>query len=581
MLFRSLENLKKPFFISYTIVDAKRLNVKAALGAIINSIEEPARNQIVKVLVGDYNLNNENFMDMGSGGSFMSSFGGHDAMPLDDDYFGIRRSLWLSTDDKYKAAAESFEAKLSAMKQQTLSSEDSLPDMCKVKPAVLYVPSKRKFVFNKAEWENRAKALTEIFKDYKEIFSSSVTVNLLNANIYFINSEGTEIVQPMTIAAVQINANTLAPDGEPLNDHVLYYELNPEDLPSPETMKKDIKAMAENLLALRNAPAIEESYTGPVLFEEQASAEVFSQKLMSANGGLVSKRKGIYSNPQMLMFMSQTQDKSMDDKLDKKVVNSNLTVKATPKLTQMNGKNLIGSYESDAEGVIPENEVVLIDKGILKTMLNGRTPNQNVRQTNGHCGYNIAGGMIMTGEGPSVINVSAGETIGKEALRKKLIEKAKEEDLKYAYIIKKVKCSNSGSSEGFSISSIMSMAGDMQKKGGLSKPIAIYRINIATGKEELVRGCDIAGLTVSSLKKLMGVSDKQYIYNTLQSDKGGGISSIFSFAFEFSDGSSSGVNGKSATYIVPDAILLEELEIQKEKRAITSKLPVVENPIGK
>lgn len=575
----TLENLKNPFFISYTIVDAKKLSIQASLGALINSDEKPFRSQSVKVLVGDYNLDNENFIDMNSG-SFMSQFGDKGDLPLDDDYYGIRRSLWLATDEKYKSAAESFEAKLSAMKQQNLTSEDSLPDLVKVKPTVLQVNPKRQFEINKSKWENIAKELSSILKNYKEIFSSSVSVNLYNSTIYFVNSEGTETVQPMTIAGVQINASTMAQDGAPLSDHVLYYESNPLDLPTPEKMKGDVKAMADNLLALRNAPVFDESYSGPVLFEDQAAAEVFSQRLLSSNGGIVSSRKGIYSNPQVLMFMSQGKDKAMEDKIDKKIVSTTLTVKAQPKMSTFEGKNLIGSYEVDAEGVAPDNDLVLIQKGILKTMLNGRTPNQNVKQSNGHYGYKLGQSMLLEGTGPSVITVSSTETEPKADIKKQLIEKAKEEGLKYTYIVRKVKCSNSGASEGLDMSSIMSFAGDMQKKGGLSSPIAIYRLSTETGKEELVRGANISGLTVASLKKLIGTSDKQYVYNTLHPEGYGGISSILSFAFSIGGGSGA-LSGKPATFIVPDAILLEELDIQKEKRAITSKLPVVENPVGR
>jgi len=279
--------------------------------------------------------------------------------------------------------------------------------------------------------------------------------------------------------------------------------------------------------------------------------------------------------------MSQSKDKSLDDKIDKKVVSNLLTIKATPKLKQFDGKNLIGSYDVDAEGVAPESELMLIEKGILKTMLNGRTPNQNVKQSNGHYGYKFVGPLLMPGVGPTVITVTASETVSDKELKKKLLEKAKEEGLKYAYTVSKLKCSNSGASEGFSVFSIMSMAGDMGKKGGLSKPITMTRINVETGKEETVRAGNISGLTIASLKKLLGISDRQFVYNTLHSDKGGGgISSIFSFAIGIG-GDGGGISGKPASFIVPSSILVEELDIQKDKRAITSKLPVVDNPVGR
>ncbi|MGA2297646.1 MAG: metallopeptidase TldD-related protein [FCB group bacterium] len=578
----SLENLKKPFFISYTIFDSKIMTIKASLGAIINSEEQPARNQLVKVLVGDYNLDNENYVNLDLGGSSgMLPFGISMVMPLENDYYGIRRSLWLSTDEEYKKAAENYEGKLSAMKQQNLSPEDSLPDLCKVKKVVINNINDTKSNFDKPKWENIAKELSALFKDYRAIFTSSVSINFNNSDIYFVNSEGTETAQKKTIAAIQVNASAIASDGEPLKDHVLYYEINPDVLPSLDNMKKDVKAMIDNLVALTKAPAFDESYSGPVLFEEQAAAEIFSQRVLSSNGGLQAERKGIYSNQQFLGFMNQSKDKSLEDKIGKKVISNTLSVKVNAQMSKMNDINLIGSYKVDAEGVVPNEELVLIDKGILKTFLNGRTPSLNVKQSNGHCGYRLLDNALFTGVGPSVIIVTSSETESRDGLKKKLIEKAKENGLKYTYIIKKVKCSNTGASEGFDLSSIMSFAGNMQKKGGLSKPICINRINTETGVEELVRGASIDGLTINSLKKVIGASNNNYIYNTLHTESSGGFGGIFSFAMDIAGEATSGLNGKPASIILPDALLIDEVDIQKETRAVTSRKPIVENPVGK
>ena len=59
----NLEGLEKPFFISYTISDAKTLYISSTLGAVISSIEKPYRKHKVRVLVGDYKQSNENFIE--------------------------------------------------------------------------------------------------------------------------------------------------------------------------------------------------------------------------------------------------------------------------------------------------------------------------------------------------------------------------------------------------------------------------------------------------------------------------------------------------------------------------------------
>lgn len=508
-------------------------------------------------------------------------FGGSmEELPLDDDYYGIRRTLWLSTDGEYKKVAELFSRKLTILKQQTLSAEDSLPDFCKVNKTLLNIPNNRKFDFNKADWEKTAIELSSLFSNYKDIFHSSVTINFFDADVYFINSEGTEIEQPITIAAVSAKASTMANDGEPLSDDVTYYEITLGELPSLDIMKKDVQNMADKLVSLKTAPVFEDSYTGPVLFEDQAAAEIFNQRLFTSNGGIVANRKGIYANPQIMMFMSQTADKSMEDKMNHKIVASSLTIKDEPKMNTFQGKNLIGSFAADAEGVIPE-DLTLVDKGTLKSMLNGRTPALNSATTNGHNGYTFIGHSLMPATGPAVASITADETSSLNDLKSKLIAKAKDEDLKYAYIVKKVKSSSAGGDEGLSIASIMTFASGMQKKGGLSKPIEIYRVNVADGKEELVRSSQMSGFNVASLKKLLGASGTPYVYNTLHADQGGGMSGMFSFAIGFSSAYEGGLSGKPISIIAPNALLVDEVDIQKEQRPINAKPPIVENPVGK
>ncbi len=47
-----------------------------------------------------------------------------------------------------------------------------------------------------------------------------------------------------------------------------------------------------------------------------------------------------------------------------------------------------------------------------------------------------------------------------------------------------------------------------------------------------------------------------------------------------SGGGLESLSGTPASFILPDAFLIEYLDVQKQKRAITKKLPVVKNPVG-
>ncbi len=573
----SLEKLQKPFFLSYTVFDSKICNIKATLGGITLTKDIPVRNFDVKLLVGNYNLNNDNFVS--ADGAFSYS-GGRSSMTIENDYYGIRRALWIDTDDEYKAKVENYEAKISAMKQQNLTSEDSLPDFTKV-AAIKYNYSKSTlFEYDKAKWEDYARKVSEIFKSYKAINSSSVNIAFYNTTIYYINSEGTETVSQLPLAAIQINAATLASDGESLNDHILCYELNPNDLPTLEKMLTDTKALAENLIALKNAPSPSDAYTGPVLFEDQACAELFNQRLLTSNGGLVAERKGIYENSQFTMFLNNAKEETLTDKISKKVISPKLSVISIPKTTIFGNKKLIGSYQVDAEGVSPADETILIENGILKTLMSNRIPSTNMPESNGHRGYSINDSRISPSNGAAVIEIKSKDNKSNSELKKLLIEKAQEEGLDYAYIVRKLKVDNSGYKEEMSMSSIMSMAEGFGKKGVISKPIAIYRVDCKTGKEELVRGLSISDVTMNSMKNIEGTAGDNMVYNTISSNSGSGLSNVFSFVISSGSDQNTGISGKPISIISPSSVLLKEVEVKKEKRVITAKLPAVSNPIG-
>ena len=567
-----LEGLEKPFFISYTISDAKTLYVSSTLGAIISSVEKPYRKHRVRVLVGSYKQSNENFIELKNMYG-LDSYEGN--IPLDNDYFGIRNSLWKTTDKCFKDVTEIYERKISAIKQQNLPEDEAeLEDFCEIKTIDLDFPAVT-FDFDKHKWENTATELSEIFKDYSEIFSSNVSIFLYQAEIYFLNTEGTETKHPVTLIAIRVNAQTQAEDGEPLFDHLLYYSLTPADLPSLKKVKSEVQTMADRLIAIRNAPVFDDSYSGPVLFEDQAVAELFYQTLFSSTAGLSAVRKPVFSQPNMAAMFGQMLGKSLESKIDKKIISKDLTIKATPKVKKYEEKKLIGSFEVDAEGVQPDDELILVEKGILKTLLNGRTPTPKIKSSNGHNRISLYNGGVTSEIGPGVISISSSEGISKKKLKDMLIETALEEDLEYAIIIRKMESLNSG--KKIELDASIFFAPSDGNKSSATRPLYIYKVSLDDGREELVRTTEIAGLSVKTLKKILGTSSEQFAYNTIISKSNKGISS---FMFAFSSEDPWLLNGIPSSFIVPDAILIEELDIQKEKRAVTMKLPVVDNPVG-
>jgi Predicted Zn-dependent proteases and their inactivated homologs len=533
----TLDKRKPPFFISYQLNDVQILSMSASLGSIIYASDRPGRSEDVRLMIGDYSLNDENFVlnnsDYSTGGNYLQ-------LPLNNDYDAIRRTFWILSDRLYKSAIESYEQKLSALKQQNKDDEEKLDDFSKITPATFIVkgnPEK----YDKTKWEYIAKDISATFKAYGQINASSVNVVLGNASVYVTTSEGTMLKFLPGISCLLINANTQAEDGEQLNDHLLYYALTPDKLPAIDKVKEDVKQMADHLVALRKAPVMKDSYSGPVIFEGEAVAELCAAELFR-NNKLLASRETVHS----VGTPNYGAVNKLDDKINQKICSENITIKATPKIKSFNETSLIGTFEIDGEGVVPNDELVLVDKGILKTLLNDRVPTAKVKQSNGYCRFGLRNSTVTLQKAPGVINISYNNSETQESLRKNVLHEAEKNGLEYIYVVRKFNVSNIGQSRIF-----------FHKVGRnipASKPIKIYKVSVKTGEEQLVRSAVISDFQLAAFKQITHGTKEQIVYNTLLN------SSI------------------PASFIVPQALVFDDINIEKNKN-VKEKLPVVSNPL--
>jgi hypothetical protein len=500
------------------------MEVSATLGSIVYSDENHIRNHNVRVMVGDYKFTDENFRDTSPSGFQNTLLAGTDDLPLEDDYYGIRRALWIATDGVYKSASEKYERKKASLEQQELTYEEKeLEDFSKA-PVVKYKEPARKFDVDRSKWEKIAKEISALFKNYPDIYSSQTRCYFFYGDGYFINSEGTEVVQPLTLVYLLIDAETQAVDGEPLRDVISYIGLIPQDLPPVNSIKQAVKDMAEQLVVLRTAPVFEESYTGPVMFEDRAVGELISQQLFERADGLLAFRTPIMAGR---IPSRGGRSQSLEDKIGTRILSRDLTLKAMPTVDTFSGVRLIGSCKVDEEGVKPPQEIVLVENGILKTLLSNRTPTVKIKESNGHDRPLISFGRFASSRlGPSVVSMTSSDGRAKTDMKDELLQLAREEGLEYAIVVRKVM--------------------------SLSQPILVYRVYVEDGKEELVRSVMLGRVSVSSLRRIYSASAEQFVYQK------GGI---------------------PASYIIPQSLIFEELEVEQEKRAYTPKLPVVPSPL--
>jgi hypothetical protein len=524
-----LRNFNPPFFIASYVVDGKSFSAQATLGALVRSKESPLRNNSNRLMVGSYELNDENFrassQSYNSGGTTLS-------LPKYNDYAALRRCFWVMNDRMYKNAIDGYTQKLTALKQQNNEESEKIDDYIKLTP-VTSIMKPLSVSYDKAKWENNIKELSAIFRKYPQIQSSAVNVYIFTPTVYMLNSEGSKIKSTSSLACITITANTQAQDGELLRDQHVYYAPQPEQLPSMEKIKQDINEMAGTLEKRYSTPVIDESFQGPVVFEGEALAELFSSRLFGDNG-LLTFREPIYA-----VGVRRNVGNWMENKMGKRICSENISIVSNPRQKEFGNIPLAGSFEIDAEGVVPANGLVLVDKGILKTQLSDRIPTPKVKESNGHSRFGLWGGRM---KAPGVIQVNYDKGQSYAEFLKTVATETERNGLEYYYIIRRVEISNITQSA-------------MPGNSGLTKPIAIYKVSVKTGEEKLVRNAVVSEFPMLSFKYVIAGTSEQVVHNTL-----------YRYSIPVS-------------YIVPKAIAFNDVSIEKDNTP-KSKLPIVETPLA-
>lgn len=539
-----IETLPKPYFIEYSLKVSNTYRASAFLGSLIDSSQTKWVTLNVKVRVGDYKLDNTNFLDF----SFSFFFGGFEeggskrSVPNDFDYYSLRRELWLATDFAYKNAAKTYSKKISVLKNRII--KDTIPDFAYSKPNRYYDTN---FILPKFNFENicdMIKDLSEIYKRYPKINNSIVSFEYLQDVVYYVNTEGTEFIKPKFFAGFETAGSLQNSDGMPLNNFYSAYANNPSKLPKRDSLSAAIKLVCENLYKVQNSPSLEDSYSGPILFTEQAAGELFAQVFLP---NLLSQRSMLSEQgTQQLSRYSAFQTK-----IGGRVLPEFLSLHSVPLKTEFSDVPLLGHFKVDDEGT-PADNIILVQNGYLKTLLSNRTPIKRVLNSNG----NDRDGSPMYGN----IELLSEKKFAKsyKELKQKLIQLCKQRDLPYGIIVKKVMNQNLFSTV---IPLISPTEYKFSAEQNIIQIVEAYKV-YPDGREELIRGGELKGITVQSFKDIILVGNRAYVHNLLAPI----ISSPFS---------SGGYVG--ASIIVPD-ILLEDAELRPIE-ADFPKPPYLESPL--
>ena len=172
-----------------------------------------------------------------------------------------------------------------------------------------------------------------------------------------------------------------------------------------------------------------DEYTGPVLFEGVASAQLLAEVL---GRNLHISRKPV-ATPGAATQAATTE---LEGRRGVRIMPEFFDVTDDPTLP------LFGHEEADEEGV-PDKPLSLVEKGVLKDFLRTRQPVRGYNDSNGR--GRIAGNYGAETPVPTNLIINARETSSISDLKKKLIDLIQQRGLPYGMIVRKMDFPSSAS----------------------------------------------------------------------------------------------------------------------------------------
>jgi predicted Zn-dependent protease len=509
------DKLTPPYFLSYSVSDSDSVSIRAQYGALVGSSSSHMRVADIQVRVGSPALDNTH-------GDHRASAVNSTQLPLTDDREALMRTLWLATNNGYSTAVDNF-LRVKTESQVRAKEEDTSPDFSQQSAQVKIEQPAPAVKVDRAAWEQRVRAVSQVFREFPDVYQNIVMLTVQNETDYFASSEGSKLVAPHLQARIVMMASTRAEDGMDMFRDQTFEAQDADGLPGEAVLTAAARRLGQSLEALRKAP-VTEPFDGPAILSGRAAAVFFHEVLGHRLEG--QRQRGTEEG--------QTFTKD----IGKEVLPTFLSVADDPTQAKFGDTWLNGHYEFDDEGQKAER-VNLIQDGVLKTFLMSRLPIADFSISNGH--GRAETGHIPTGRQGNLI-VTSTKTESDADLRKQLIEEAKKQGKPYGLYFEDI-------SSGFAVTTRNS------PQAFQVMPLVVWRVYVDGRPDELVRGVNIVGTPLAAMKSILATSDKEEVFNGICGAESGSV----------------------PVSAVAPAMLLSGLETQRQQQG-TARPPILPIP---
>lgn len=402
----------------------------------------------------------------------------------------MRQQLWRHVSDLFEQVKGDYTQLKNKMKAEDKTEQKDFTE----EPISSFFEPKSEYTFSEADqtiWQKRLEKYSLPFKEDDNITKGSASLNFNIKRTYYLNSEGTRIVQNNITTSFGIDGIIRSEDGNDTPYYKTFIAQTPDKLPTDDVLMTTSVEVKDMLLKLNAAP-VADPYAGPVIMAPMAAGVFFHEIFGHRLEGHRLKDENV-SN-------------SFKAMVDDEVLPKSLNVYFDPTIQFYSDTYLNGYYLYDDEGV-KARRVDVVQNGLLKSFLMNRTPAPGFPNTNGH-GRAAPGRSTVARQSNMFIETS--KPLSDDKLRSMLIKDCKKLKKEYGYYVKSV-------AGGFTnLSKYSPNAFNVT-------PTEVYRIYVDGRPDELVRGVNFIGTPLAMFSEITAAGNTSDIFNGVCGAESGGV----------------------------------------------------------
>jgi predicted Zn-dependent protease len=484
---RSMEGFRipgspRPYYMHYALRRVDALRIRAAYGSLNRSRHTKAAHIYCDVRVGSHEFDNVLDAGLEQRADERESADWIEA-PDDLNLAALQVSLWKLSQIRFDEALSDYYDHKKARVAEYM--RDEVDAFTREDPVVhrerLHVEA-----FPRKEWESTLRELSRRFLDHPEVHDPSVSISAERVHRWMATSEGTRVVTEQLFIEIDVAGWVLSDDGVYTEASRQRYLRRLSDVPDRDALWSMVDDWLAELAALREAPP-QSAFIGPALFSGQAASTLFHEAL------------GHRLEGDRLVARGET--RTFAHKLGQRILPAGLDVYDDPNLSR-DGCPSWGSYRIDDQGV-PAQRATLVEDGVLRGFLHGRTPTAHSQRSNGHGRHNGLESP-MSRMANLVVETRPGHGKTSEELQAQLLELAAAQGRDEVMIIERIHGGETST-----------QAYDFQVFKGI--PAEVYVLDVRTGVRRRVRDVEIIGTPLAALQRIaaFGVEpgvDEGYCY---------------------------------------------------------------------